>query len=69
MAKRHAAVHLFDLPFLSSLYRVFLLPGSLQVDLSFTPAADSARSDRSSSCCSAARSSVCSRRRRQRATT
>ncbi len=28
---------LFDLPFLSSIYRVFLLPGNLQVDLSFTP--------------------------------
>lgn len=34
------AVHLFDLPYLSSLYRVFLLPGSLQVDLSFTPGAE-----------------------------
>lgn len=34
------AVHLFDLPYLSSVYRVFLLPGALQVDLSFTPAAD-----------------------------
>jgi hypothetical protein len=32
------AVHLFDLPSLSSLYRVFLFPGNLQVDLSFTPA-------------------------------
>ena len=32
------AVTLFDLPFLSSIYRVFLLPGNLQVDLSFTPA-------------------------------
>lgn len=31
---------LFDLPFGSTIYRVFLLPGSLQVDLSFTPAAD-----------------------------
>ena len=31
------AVTLFDLPFRSSMYRVFLLPGSLQVDLSFTP--------------------------------
>jgi hypothetical protein len=35
----HAAV-LFDLPFLSTIYRVFLLPGKLQVDLSFTPAAE-----------------------------
>ncbi len=34
------AVHLFDLPFQSSLYRVFLLPGNLQVDLSFTPRVD-----------------------------
>jgi hypothetical protein len=34
------AVHLFDLPFQSSIYRVFLLPGNLQVDLSFTPARD-----------------------------
>lgn len=34
------AVHLFDLPFLSTLYRVFLFPGSLQVDLSFTPGAE-----------------------------
>lgn len=31
------AVTLFDLPLRSSLYRVFLFPGSLQVDLSFTP--------------------------------
>lgn len=33
----YGAVTLFDLPFMSSLFRVFLLPGSLQVDLSFTP--------------------------------
>jgi predicted nucleotidyltransferase len=32
------AVHLFDLPSGASLYRVFLLPGCLQFDLSFTPA-------------------------------
>jgi len=31
------AVALFDLPHLSSVYRVFLFPGLLQVDLSFTP--------------------------------
>jgi hypothetical protein len=31
------ALTLFDLPFRSSIYRVFLVPGSLQVDLSFTP--------------------------------
>jgi hypothetical protein len=35
-----AAVVLFDLPFESTIYRVFLLPGALQVDLSFTPAAE-----------------------------
>lgn len=34
------AVHLFDLPSGASLYRVFLLPGCLQFDLSFTPAAE-----------------------------
>jgi hypothetical protein len=33
------AVTLFDLPAGASLYRVFLLPGCLQFDLSFTPAA------------------------------
>jgi hypothetical protein len=33
------AVHLFDLSRGDSTYRVFLLPGCLQVDLSFTPAA------------------------------
>ena len=34
------AVRLFDLPFRSTTYRVFLLPGCLQVDLSFTPASE-----------------------------
>ncbi|MDG6983412.1 MAG: hypothetical protein JRN28_02505 [Nitrososphaerota archaeon] len=34
------AVHLFDLPHWTSLYRVFLFPGNLQVDVSFTPEAD-----------------------------
>jgi len=33
-------IHLFDLPWKASLYRVFLLPGNLQVDLSFTPGAE-----------------------------
>jgi hypothetical protein len=33
-----AATHLFDLPAGASIYRVFLLPGCLQFDLSFTPA-------------------------------
>lgn len=32
------AAHLFDLSVGSSIYRVFLLPGCLQFDLSFTPA-------------------------------
>lgn len=32
------ATHLFDLPSGASIYRVFLLPGCLQFDLSFTPA-------------------------------
>ena len=34
------AAVLFDLPVLSTVYRVFLLPGGLQVDLSFTPGAE-----------------------------
>jgi hypothetical protein len=33
-------MHLFDLPHGSAIYRVFLLPGCLQVDLSFAPASD-----------------------------
>jgi hypothetical protein len=32
------AIHLFDLPSGATIYRVFLLPGCLQLDLSFTPA-------------------------------
>src|SRR6478609_8669198 len=39
LAEFDAAV-LFDLPFQSTIYRVFLFPGALQVDLSFTPARD-----------------------------
>jgi len=34
------AVHLFDVSVLSSIYRVFLLPGYLQLDLSFSPASE-----------------------------
>ena len=34
------AAHLFDLPSGASIYRVFLLPGCLQFDLSFTPASN-----------------------------
>jgi hypothetical protein len=40
LEREHGAIHLFDLPSLSSLYRVFLLPGNLQVDISMTPASD-----------------------------
>ncbi|MFN8419065.1 MAG: nucleotidyltransferase domain-containing protein [Anaerolineae bacterium] len=40
MAREFAAVQLFDLPYLTSIYRVFLLPNNLQIDLSFTPASD-----------------------------
>jgi len=39
LAREFAAVTLFDLAAGASLYRVFLLPGCLQFDLSFTPAA------------------------------
>ena len=35
-ANEFQAVHIFDLPHLSTIYRVFLLPSNLQVDLSFT---------------------------------
>ena len=40
LEREHDAVHLFDLPSLSSVYRVFLFAGNLQVDLSLTPASD-----------------------------
>lgn len=40
MRREFEAVTLFDVSRGSSIYRVFLLPGSLQVDLSFTPAAE-----------------------------
>jgi hypothetical protein len=39
LVEEFQAVHLFDLPSGPSIYRVFLLPGCLQFDLSFTPAA------------------------------
>lgn len=39
IGKEFGAVRLFDLPSGASIYRVFLLPGCLQLDLSFTPAA------------------------------
>jgi hypothetical protein len=34
------ALHYWDLPFGSTIYRVFLLSGGLEVDLAFTPAAE-----------------------------
>jgi hypothetical protein len=40
VGREFEAVHLFDLPHRTSIYRVFLLPGNLQVDLSFTPEHD-----------------------------
>ena len=40
LAAELGAVHLVDVPFRTSLYRVFLMPGRLQVDLSFTPGED-----------------------------
>ncbi len=40
LVKEFEAITLFDLPSGPSIYRVFLLPGCLQFDLSFTPAAD-----------------------------
>ena len=38
--REFGAAHLFDLPYLSTIYRVFMFPGNLQVDLSFTPGAE-----------------------------
>ncbi len=38
LADELGAVHLFDLPSEATIYRVLLLPGCLQVDLSFSPA-------------------------------
>jgi hypothetical protein len=40
LADKFEAVHLFDLPSGSAIYRVFLLPGCLQFDLSFAPASE-----------------------------
>ena len=40
LAAEFGAVTLFDLPSGSTIYRVFLLPGALQFDLSFTPASE-----------------------------
>ncbi|HUH99193.1 MAG TPA: hypothetical protein VLZ89_17680 [Anaerolineales bacterium] len=38
LVEEFEAAHLFDLPSGASIYRVFLFPGCLQFDLSFTPA-------------------------------
>jgi hypothetical protein len=40
LEKEFDAIPLFDLPHMSTVYRVFLFPGNLQVDLSFTPGAE-----------------------------
>ena len=40
LAEKFEAACLFDLPSHSAIYRVFLLPGCLQFDLSFAPASD-----------------------------
>ena len=40
LAAEFDAIRLFDLPSGRSIYRVFLLPGCLQFDLSFSPASD-----------------------------
>ena len=40
LVQEFGATQLFDLPSGASIYRVFLLPGCLQFDLSFTPASE-----------------------------
>jgi hypothetical protein len=40
LEREFGVAHLFDLPYLSTIYRVFLFPGNLQLDLSFTPGAE-----------------------------
>jgi hypothetical protein len=40
LEREFEAVHLFDLTVSSTIYRVFLFPGALQVDLSFAPVAE-----------------------------
>jgi hypothetical protein len=40
MRRDFGAIHHWDLPWASTVYRVFLLPEWLQVDIAFTPAAD-----------------------------
>jgi hypothetical protein len=40
MYSEHGTLHHLDVPFGAWIYRVFLLPGTLQVDLAFVPAAE-----------------------------
>jgi hypothetical protein len=40
VVREFSAVHLFDLPSAPIIYRVFLLPGCLELDLSFAPASE-----------------------------
>src|SRR5919201_6927998 len=40
LEREFAAIHHWDLPWGSTVYRVFLLPDWLQVDIALTPAAD-----------------------------
>ena len=40
MADEFAALHHWDLPWGTTVYRVFLLPGLLEVDIAFTPESD-----------------------------
>ncbi|MEZ4623307.1 MAG: hypothetical protein R2843_00540 [Thermomicrobiales bacterium] len=61
VAEFGAAV-LFDLPIPGTIYRVFLLPGALQVDLSFSEQGVFGKRGPGSSCCLASRSSTRIRR-------
>jgi hypothetical protein len=38
--REHGVVHHMDVPFRTAVYRVFLLPNTLQVDIAFVPAAE-----------------------------
>lgn len=40
MIREFNAAQLFDISYFTSIYRVFMLPNNLQIDLSFTPASD-----------------------------
>ena len=40
LEEEFASLHYWDLPFRSSIYRVFLLPGWLEVDIAFVPESD-----------------------------